>query len=145
MMYTILEALGELQEDGVDVLDIYFAELLDDGATMWSADVLCDPINDLTMHSWTWTIRSLAEVEKIFEDDDYFVCEDWEIITNKPFSNKIVSDAINEWLTSNTVDMTTRVINIDDAVGSGYVRELRNMDLEWEINNSTPSVTSSGT
>ena len=141
-MYTILEALCELHEDGVDVLDIYFAELIYEDAAEWSADVLCDPINNLTMQSWTWTISSLTEVEKMLEDEDYFVCADWEIITNKPFSNEIVGNAINEWLISNAIDMTTRVIDIDDAAGSGYVRQLRNMDLGWEIDNSTPLATS---
>jgi hypothetical protein len=140
-MTTIIEALDVLRNDGVGSLDIYFAELIEDGVTEWSVDVLCDPINDLTMCSWTWTISSLSEVKKMLEDDDYFVCADWEIITNKQFSNKIVSDAINEWLTSNAVEMTTCVIDVDDAAGSGYVRELRNMDLEWEIDNSTPLIT----
>jgi hypothetical protein len=140
-MITIIEALDILRNDGVDSLDIYFAELIEDGATEWSVDVLCDPINDLAMCSWTWTISSLSEVKKMLEDDDYFVCADWEIITNRQFSNDVVSAAIEEWLISNAFDMTTRVIDIDDATGSGYVRELRNMDLKWEIDNSTPLIT----
>lgn len=141
-MTTITEALRTLQASGTDVLEIYFAELIEDGETEWSVDVMCDPINDLTGHSWTWSIVSLAEVTKAFEDDDYFVCADWEIITNLPFCNKVVSDAINDWLTADAIYMTSRVIDVEDAAGSGCVRELRNMDLEWETNNSTPLVTS---
>jgi len=136
-MNTMIEALDVLRNDGVDSLDIYFAELIEDEATEWSVDVLCDPINDLTMQSWTWTISSLSEVERMLEDDDYFICADWEIITNAPFSNEAVRAAIEEWLISNAFDMMPRVIDVDDAVGSGYVKQLREMDLEFEIKNAT--------
>jgi len=137
-MTTITEALELMQSAGTKVLDIYFAEMLADGDTEYSVDVICDPVNDLTMQSWTWTISSFKTIEEMMKDDEYFICADWEIITDKPFTNDVVSGAIDEWLLSSGFDMTTRVIDIDDAAGSGYVRKLRDMDLEYEIENATP-------
>lgn len=140
-MTTITEALDILHGAGVKVLEIYFAELVDDDETEFSIDVMCDPINDVCESSWTWSVSSFKFIESILKDDDYFVGADWEILTNRVFSDEVVSGAIDEWLLSNGFDMTTRMIDIDDATGSGYIKQLREMDLEYEINNATPLVT----
>ena len=136
-MTTILEALQLMYDAGVRQIDVYYAELISDGETNFSIDVMCDPINDMCESSWTWSVSSFEFIESELEDNDYFVGADWEILTNGTFSDKVVSGAIDEWLLSNSVDMTTRVIDIDDAQGSGYVRELQNMDLEYELDNAT--------
>lgn len=140
MELTIKDALEILHTNGTRSIDIYYAELINDGETDWSADIMCDPINDITGHSWTWTITSLSELEKMLDHDDekYFVCADWEILTNKPFSDDVVGAAIKEWLDSNGLDMEVEVIDIDDAIGSGYVKTLMEMDMDEEIANATP-------
>ena len=55
-MTTITEALQLMYDTGVRQIDIYYAELISDGETGWSVDVMCDPINDICESSWTWTI-----------------------------------------------------------------------------------------
>lgn len=140
-MTTIIEALDILRSAGVKTLEIYFAEMISDGETEFSIDVMCDPINDICQSSWTWTVSSFKFIESELEDDDFFVGADWEILTNRAFSDEVVSGAIDEWLLSNSVDMTTRMIDIDDATGSGYIKQLRELDLEDEISNATPLTT----
>ena len=140
-MITIVEAVRSLQNAGVDTLQIYFAELVDDGETDFSIDVMCDPINDMCESSWTWTVESIESFIKILEEDEYFISDVWEIVTIHPFSEDVVHDAISEWLLVNGLSIQVRVIDIDDAAGSEYVRELRKMDFEEEISNATPLLT----
>ena len=140
-MTTMIEALELLRSYGNKTLDIYFAEMIDEDTTDYIIDVMCDEINNITGDNWTWEIWSLDEMKKFFDDDEFFVCDGYDILTDKPFSDDVVRVAVTNWLLANGFDMTVRVIDVDDAAGSGYVRELRNMDLEWETNNSTPLVT----
>ena len=138
MMANMIEALQSLEDKGVRILDIYFAELIHDGELVWSADVMNDDVNNLCESSWSWTVYSLAEFINILDEDHYFVCADWEIITDNMFSDEVICVAIDEWLLSNNIAMTTRMIDVDDAVGSGYIKSLREMDLENELANATP-------
>jgi len=134
----LIESLQLLQDKGVKILDIYYAELIVEGESVWSVDVMSDEVNNLSDSSWTFTIYSLLEFENILKEDHYYVCDSWEIITDRPFSTDVVCAAVDEWLLSNNITMTTRMIELDDAVGSGYVKSLREMDLEREITNATP-------
>ena len=138
MELTIKDALEILHTNGTRSIDIYYAELINDGETDWSVDAMCDPINDITEHSWTWTITSLSEMERMLDDDKYFVCADWEIITNEPFSADVVRGAIKEWMFVDGFDVGVRVIDVDDAAGSGYVKRLRDMYIEHRIEDATP-------
>lgn len=137
-MTTIVEAVQFMYDEGIRSIDIYYAELISDGETEWAVDVMCDPINDICRSSWTWTVESIEEFIKILEEDGYFISDVWEIVTRYPFSENVVHDAISEWLLVNGFVMQVRVIDVDDATGSGYVRELRELDLEEEIANAAP-------
>lgn len=137
-MTTIKEALQLMYDAGIRQIDIYYAELVSDGETCFSVDVMCDPINDVCECSWTWTVESAELFIEVIEEDGYFIPEDWIIVTRYPFSEDVIHDAISDWLVVNELVMQVRVIDIDDAAGSGYVRKLRDMDLEYEIKHSTP-------
>lgn len=137
-MTTIVEAVQDMYDAGIRSIDIYYAELISDGETEWSVDVMCDPINDICESSWTWTVESGELFMEVIKEDGYFIPEDWIIVTGYPFSEDVVHDAISDWLVANELVMQVRVIDIDDATGSGYVRALRDMDLEHEIEDATP-------
>jgi len=125
-----------MQDSGVRTIDVYHAEMINDGELAWSVDAMCDEVNVLAESSWTWTIYSLAEVGKILEEDSIFVSDDWEIITNKPFSDNAICAAIGEWLLVHEISMQVRMIDADDAVGSGYVKRLREIDLDYDVSNA---------
>jgi len=137
-MTTIKEALQLMYDAGVRQIDIYFAELVNDGETNFSVDVMCDPINDMCESSWVWTVMSTKVFIRIIEEDKFFVPASWEIITDCPFSEDVVGEAVYEWVLANKLDVCVRVVDMDDAVGSGYIKRLREMNLEKEILNSTP-------
>ena len=129
-MTTLIEALQTLQDNGVRTIDVYFAEIINDGDTTWSVDVMCDAVNDMAKLPWTWTIYSLDEVKQILGEDRVFVCDNWDIIVDVPFSDQVVCPAIDEWLLVNDIKLKTRLIDINDAVGSGYIKEMREMCLD---------------
>lgn len=134
----LIEAMQSLQDSGHRILDIYYAELISDGEDVWSIDVMSDEVNNLSDSSWTFTIYSLAEFKNILAEDHYYVSDNWEIITDRPFSDDVVCAAVDEWLLANNIAMTTRMIDVDDAAGSGYIKSLRELDLDEELLNATP-------
>ena len=129
-MTTLIEALQILQDNGTHTIDVYFAEIINDGDTAWSVDVMCDAVNEMAKLPWTWTIYSLDEVKQILGEDRVFVCDNWDIIVDVPFSDQVVCPAIDEWLLVNDIKLKTRLIDINDAVGSGYIKEMREMCLD---------------
>ena len=129
-MTTLIEALQTLQDNGVRTIDVYFAEIVNDGDTTWSVDVMCDVVNEMAKLPWTWTIYSSDEVKQILEEDRVFVCDNWDIIVDVPFSDQVVCPAIDEWLRVNNINLKTRLIDINDAAGSGYIKEMREMCLD---------------
>lgn len=139
-MTTIKEALQAMYDVGIQQIDVYYAEMIEDGETGWQVDVMCDPINDMCESSWTWRVTSVEELTKVIEEDEFFISEDWVVITNRPFSENTVRESIRKWLLANGFGMGVQMIDIDDAAGSGYVRELRDIRMEHEIANSVPLV-----
>ena len=129
-MTTLIEALQTLQDNGVRTIDVYFAVVINEGDIAWSMDVMCDPVNDMAKLPWTWTIYSLDEVKQIIGEDRAFVCDYWDIIVDVPFSDQVVCPAIDNWLRVNNIKLKTRLIDINDAVGSGYIKEMREMYLD---------------
>ena len=126
-MTTLTEALQILQSHGVRIIDVYFAEIVNDSDTTWSVDVICDAVNEMAKLPWTWTIYSLDEVKQVLGEDRVFVCDNWDIIVDVPFSDQVVCPAIDEWLLVNDIKLKTRLIDINDAVGSGYIKEILEM------------------
>jgi len=129
-MTTLIEALQILQDNGTHTIDVYFAEIINDGDTAWSMDVMCDPVNDMAKLPWTWTIYSLEEVKQIIGEDRAFVCDNWDIIVDVPFSEQVICSAIDEWLLVNNIKMKTRLVDINDAAGSGYIKDVRETFLD---------------
>jgi hypothetical protein len=137
-MTTIQEALQAMYDVGTRQIDVYYTGMIEDDETDWQVDVMCDPINDMCESSWTWTVTSVEEFIKVIEEDEFFISEDWVVITNRPFSENTVRESIREWLLANGFDMGVQMIDVDDATGSGYVRELRNIDMEKQEQNAVP-------
>lgn len=135
---TAKEALQQMYDDGVRQIDVYFAEDIQDGDTLWSVDVMCDPVNDICNTNWTWVVESINLFKECVEEEGYFVADDYEIITCNPFSERVVCGAINHWLVCNDLSINVQMIDVDDAVGSGYIRSLRDIDYESLIEDAIP-------
>ena len=127
---TLIEALQTLQDNGIHTIDMYFAEIINDGDTAWSVDVMCDAVNEMAKLPWTWTIYSLDEVKQVLGEDRVFVCDSWDIIVDVPFFEQVVCSAIDEWLLVNNIKMKTRLVDINDAAGSGYIKDVRETFLD---------------
>ena len=54
-----------------------------------------------------------------------YLCSNWEIIVDKPFSDDVICKAINIWLNSNHINIKVEMIDIKDTEGSGYVKDLK--------------------
>ena len=126
-MERVIKELEKMEELGIEILKIYYAEDIKEGSDKWSVDVMQDDLNNLCEMGWTWTVTGLKEF--IDEVNDYdkltYVCSDWEVIVNKPFSDEVVCDAINAWLESNDINIKVEMISIKDTEGSGYVKDLK--------------------
>jgi hypothetical protein len=126
-MEKAIKELKKMEKNGVETLKIYYAEDIHEGSEKWSVDVMQDDLNNSCKMGWTWTVTSLKEF--IDEVNDYdkltYVCNDWEIIVNKPFSDEIICEAINTWLDSNDINIKVEMIDIKDTEGSGYVKKLK--------------------
>ena len=126
-MEKVIKELEEMEELGIETLKIYYAEDIKEGSEKWSVDVMQDDLNNLCEMGWTWTVTSLKEF--IDEVNDYnkstYICNDWEIIVDKLFSDEIVCDAINVWLCNDDINIKVEMIDVKDVEGSGYVKDLK--------------------
>lgn len=118
----IKDALYILWEAGKETLDIYFAEDISPGDESWFTDVMQDDINEIANSNWTWTVMSKKEFEKENEEGEIV---DWEIIVDKPFSDMVVKDAIQNWLKERGYKFNVNLISLEEAKGSGYIKNLR--------------------
>lgn len=117
------EALDKLWEEGYEVLDIYYAEEISPGEESWSADVYQDELNERCQLNWTWTVISKKELEKEGEKEDEL--PEWEIVVDEPFSEEVVCKAVEGWLRDRRYEFGVRMIPLEQARGSGLVKELR--------------------
>ena len=126
-MEKIIKELEEMEELGIETLKIYYAEDIKEGSDKWSVDVMQDDLNNLCAMGWTWTAMSFSEFKCILNDGDdlTYVCDDCEIIVDKPFSDEVVCNTINVWLNINDINIKVEMIDVKDAKGSGYVKELK--------------------
>lgn len=119
------EVLDELWREGQKTLDIYFAEDISPGDENWFVDVMQDEINELCNYNWTWTVISRKEFEQENEENEENEEEiDWEIIVDKPFSDIVVKEAIENWLKERGYKFNVNLIPFEEAKGSGYIKKL---------------------
>lgn len=124
----IREALDMLWKEGYETLDIYYPEDISTGEESWSVDVYQDEVNERCHLNWTWTVISRKELEKEGEKEDD--SPEWEIVVDEPFSDEVVRNAIEKWLKDRRYEFGVRMISLEQARGSGMVKELRARDTE---------------
>lgn len=126
-MENVIKELEKMEKDGVETLEIYYAEEIEEGSENWSVDVMNDELNNLCDMQWTWTILYIDEVLDVLNDLEWepYICNDWEIIVNKPFSEEIVVKCIETWLNYYNINIKVKIIDIKDAEGSGYIKTLK--------------------
>ena len=86
-----------------------------------------DELNNLCEMSWTWTVMSFGEFNVTLNDSDdlIYICSDWEVVIDKPFSEDVICTAINAWLYINDSDIKVEMVDIKDVKGSGYIKSLK--------------------
>lgn len=132
----MLNTLDELQEQGREVLDIYYPEQMSEGEKEWSVDVYNDMINEKCRLNWTWTVMDKKQLEADGDKEEHL--PDWVIIADEPFSDKTVCEAVKKWLLNRRYEFEVKMIPLEMAKGSGMVKKLREMDLESEKEEGIP-------
>ena len=120
----MIKTLGNFRDEGYEVLDIYYPEDIKQGEELWSVDVYQDEINERSRLNWTWTVISRKQLEADDEQEDHQ--PEWAIVSDAPFSEEAVKGAIEKWLKEREYNFTVRLITLDQAKGSGLLKELRN-------------------
>jgi len=132
----MMRVLDELWQEDHEILDIYYPEEISLGEEEWSVDVYQDEVNDLCRLNWTWTVVSKRQLEIDGEKEDGL--PDWVIVVEGPFSDEVVCNAIERWLRDKGYKFGVRMISLEQARGSGLVKELRQMDIESEKRDAVP-------
>lgn len=123
-------ALAELWEEGHETLDIYYPEDMSQGEESWSVDVYQDEVNERCGLNWTWTVISKKELEAEGEKEEEL--PEWEEVVDEPFSDEVVCKAIEKWLRGRGYEFMVRMIPLEQARGSGLVKDLREREEELE-------------
>ncbi|MCK4475599.1 MAG: hypothetical protein KAU16_02635 [Methanophagales archaeon] len=123
-------ALAELWEEGHEILDIYYPEDMSQSEESWSVDVYQDELNERCRLNWTWTVISKKELETEGEKEEEL--PEWEEVVDEPFSDEVVCKAIEKWLRGRGYEFGVRMISLEQARGSGLVKELREREVESE-------------
>ena len=126
-MEYVITALENMERNDIKMIDIYYAEDVEKDSENWSVDVMNDELNNLCDMNWTWTVMSLNEFKFTLREsnDLIYVCNSFEIIVDEKFSEDVVCKAINTWLESNEINIKTKMIDIKDVEGSGYIKTLK--------------------
>ena len=125
----IMRTLDELWQEGHEILDIYYPEEMRPGEEAWSVDVYQDEINERCQLNWTWTVISKKQLEMEGEKEDEL--PEWNIVVEEPFSDEVVSNAVGRWLRERGYQFEIKMIPIDQARGSGMIKNLR-QEVEGE-------------
>ena len=124
------EGLDELREEGKEILDIYYAEEMSPGEEEWSVDVYQDELNERCHLNWTWTVMNKKELERDSEKEDEL--PEWMVVVEEPFSDEVVCKAVEKWLRGRGYEFGVRMIELEQARGSGLIKELRDRREELE-------------
>jgi len=100
------------------------------GEESWSVDVYQDDVNERCGLNWTWTVISKKELEAEGEKEEEL--PEWEEVVDEPFSDEVVRSAIEKWLRGRGYEFGVRMISLEQARGSGLVKELREREIESE-------------
>ena len=117
------KVLDELWQEGNEILDIYYPEEMKAGEEAWSVDVYQDEVNERCQLNWTWTVISKKQLEIDEEKEDDL--PEWNIVVEEPFSNVVVSKAVERWLNERGYKFGIRMIPIEQARGSGMIKKLQ--------------------
>ena len=140
----MIKELKNMAKEGITDIEIYYAEDMTDNVTdKWSVDVMQNRINTNCKLAWSFSVISEEEDKAYHEEyDDNTPPADYDIIVNEPFSDQVVCDAIQTWLSKNGLgDYGFNVVMIDlkDAAPySGYIKSLMNRDLDAELTTAEP-------
>jgi len=132
----MIQALNELWQEGHEVLDIYYPEEMSSGEEEWSVDVYQDEINERCHLNWTWTVISKKQLEIDAEKENYL--PDWVIVTDEPFSDEAVCQAVQKWLQSLDYEFKVKMISPEEARGSGLIKRLKRLNIESEKKSAVP-------
>jgi hypothetical protein len=130
------EALDELWEEGREILDIYYPEEMTQGGESWSVDVYQDELNERCHLNWTWTVISKKQLE--MDDEKEEELSEWGVVVEEPFSDEVVCKAIEKWLRGRGYEFGVRMIALEQARGSGLIKELKEREVESEKSEAIP-------
>ena len=130
------EGLDELREEGKEILDIYYAEEMSPGEEEWSVDVYQDELNERCRLNWTWTVMNKKQLGIEGEAEDEL--PEWEVVVEEPFSDEVVCKAVEKWLGGRGYEFGVRMIELEQARGSGLIKELRDRREELEKGETMP-------
>jgi len=130
------KALQELGEEGREILDIYYAEEMSPGEESWSVDVYQDELNERCRLNWTWTVISKKQLEEEGEKEEEL--PEWAEVVEASFSNEVVCKAIEKWLRGRGYEFGVRMIELEQARGSGLIKELKEREVESEESEAVP-------
>jgi len=130
------KALQELQEEGHELLDIYYAEEMSPGEESWSVDVYQDELNERCRLNWTWTVISKKQLEE--EDEKEAELPEWDVVVEELFSDEVVCKTIEKWLRGRGYEFGVRMIALEQARGSGLIKELRERKVESGESEAVP-------
>ena len=123
---NIKNGLKQLQDNGIETLDIYWLEENEEGDPYWWVDVINDDLYDLCKMNWIWTIMSRAEYENEPQDADEEVV-DWFIVVDEGgFSDDLIHDVVRQWLRDRGFEFDVRVIDSADTKGEKLVMDTIN-------------------
>ncbi|MEA2075217.1 MAG: hypothetical protein U9O85_05730 [Euryarchaeota archaeon] len=130
------KALEELGEEGREILDIYYAEEMSPGEESWSVDVYQDELNERCHLNWTWTVISKKQLEEEGEKEEEL--PEWDVVVEELFSDEVVCKAIEKWLRGRGHEFGVRMIALEQARGSGLIKELKEREVESEESEAVP-------
>ncbi|MCP4113691.1 MAG: hypothetical protein GY749_50555 [Desulfobacteraceae bacterium] len=132
----MLKTLDDIWKEGGEALPVYYSEDIKEGEEIWAADVYQDDINDRCGLNWTWTVmsRKYLETDEDNEDD----LPEWSIVVDKPFSERAVCMAVNNWLKGRGFEFNTKMIPFEHARFSGLLKELMQKNIESEKQKGIP-------
>ena len=128
----MMGALDELWKEGHEILDIYYAEemSMSQGEESWSGDVYQDELNERCDLNWTWTVISKKELEQDGEKEEEL--PEWEVVVEELFSDEVVCKAIEKWLRNWRYEFSVRMVELEQARGSGLIKQLKERAVESE-------------
>lgn len=119
----MLRALDSIKEEGFETLEVYYPEQMEEGEVKWSVDVYQDEINERAHLNWTWTVISKEDLEQDKEKEDEQ--SEWVLVVDSKFSEDVVTQTVSKWLHDRGYDFKVKMIPMDEATGSGLLKELR--------------------